>query len=42
MIVVDIVQEILAVFIALFVLRYLQSKMSSDSTTGKAFAYVLH
>lgn len=42
MIVVDIAQEILAVFIALFALRWLQGKLNSESTTGKAMAYVLH
>jgi hypothetical protein len=42
MIVVDIAQEMLAVFLALFLWRYLQSKIGHDGTTGKAMAYVLH
>jgi hypothetical protein len=42
MIAIDIVHLVLAVFVALFLLRYAQSKIRTDSTTGKAFAYVLH
>lgn len=39
---VDIAQEILALTIALFVVRYIQSKINPDTTTGKAIAYVYH
>lgn len=42
MIVVDIIHLTLAVLIAMFVLRYLQTKISSEGTTGKALAYILH
>jgi hypothetical protein len=42
MIAVDILHLMLAVFVALFLWRYLQSKINQESTTGKAFAYVLH
>lgn len=42
MIVVDIIHLTLAVLVALFILRYLQSKINSEGTTGKALAYILH
>lgn len=42
MIVADIAQEVLAVLVALFILRYAQTKISADSQTGKALAYILH
>ena len=42
MIAVDIAQEILALTLALFIVRYLQSKINTDSTTGKAIAYIYH
>lgn len=42
MIVVDVLHLMLAVFIALFLWRYLQSKINTEGTTGKALAFVLH
>lgn len=42
MIAIDIAQEVLAVLIALFILRYIQSKIAADSQTGKALAFILH
>lgn len=42
MIAVDILHLMLAVFVALFLWRYLQSKIKQETTTGKALAYVLH
>lgn len=42
MIVVDVIHAALIVFVALFLWRYLQSKVNSEGTTGKALAYVLH
>lgn len=38
----DVVHLMIAVFIALFLWRYLQTKINNESTTGKALAYVLH
>ena len=42
MIAVDIAQEILALAIALFIVRYVQGKIDPESTTGKAIAYIFH
>lgn len=39
---VDIVQELLALFLALAIWRYIQGKVDPTTTTGKALAYVLH
>jgi hypothetical protein len=42
MIVMDIIQELFALLLALAMLRWLQTKIPSESTTGKAFAWILH
>jgi hypothetical protein len=42
MIAVDIVQEIIALTLALAIVRWLQSKINSTSTTGKAIAWIYH
>jgi len=42
MIVVDVIHLMIGVFLALFLWRWLQSKVNSESTSGKALAYVLH
>jgi hypothetical protein len=42
MIVADIAQEILALAVALFVVRWVQGKLDSESATAKALAYIFH
>lgn len=42
MIVADIVQEIFALTLVLAIIRWLQSKIDSTSTTGKAIAWIYH
>jgi hypothetical protein len=42
MIAVDIAQEILALAIALFIVRYVQGKLDPNSSWGKGLAYIFH
>jgi len=42
MIAVDIAQEILALAVALFIVRWVQGKIPAESSTGKAVAYIFH
>lgn len=42
MIAADIAQELFALAVAFFIIRYAQGKIDADSTTGKALAYLFH
>lgn len=42
MIAVDLAQEILALAIALFIVRYVQGKLDSNSSWSKGLAYIFH
>lgn len=42
MIAADIAQEILALIVAFFIIRFAQGKIDPQSTTGKAAAYLFH
>lgn len=42
MIAIDILHLMFAVLVALAIWRYLQTKINSEGTTGKALAFILH
>ena len=42
MIAVDILHGLVALTLLLAIIRYAQSKISSESTTGKALAWIYH
>jgi hypothetical protein len=42
MIAADVAQELFALAVAFFIIRFLQGKIDPQSTTGKALAYLFH
>lgn len=42
MIAVDILHGLVSLLLLLAILRYAQTKITSESTTGKALAWILH